>query len=347
LNPASHTSDQLMTSIKDVAKMAGVSTATVSRTLSEPDSVSKKTRSKVLEAVKKSGYVANALGRSLRTQRSDTVVVLVPDISNPFFSNIIQGIESEAKSKGYRIVLGDTQMDRERERSYADMVKQRQADGIILLGASIPFDVDPQTKTADPSWPPMVMGCEYLDIDLPTVRIDNVSAAFDATAHLIDLGHKKIAYINGPKDSPLSIDRLRGFHQALEQAGIESRADWIAQGSYSLQSGVDAMQGLLSGDAPSAVFCANDEMAIGALKAAKQMALRVPDDISIVGFDDIRFADYCDPPLTTIHQPRADIGRSVMKVMCQLLSGEVLDQQDVVLPHALVIRQSTSRIEKA
>jgi LacI family transcriptional regulator, repressor for deo operon, udp, cdd, tsx, nupC, and nupG len=334
-----------MTSIKDVAKLAGVSTATVSRTLSDPELVSQKTRSKVLNAVKDSGYIANSLARSFRTRKSDTVVVLVPDISNPFYSNIIQGIESEAKLKGYRVMLGDTQMDQERALSYASMVQQRQADGIILLGADIPFVVGSEGDTSVENWPPMIMGCEYTDLGLPTVRIDNVSAAMDATDHLISLGHKHIAYINGPKNSPLSKDRLKGYRESHQRAGIEALDDLLEVGDYSLQSGVTAMKRLLNADVrPTAVFAANDEMAIGALKSIKEAGLSAPDDISIVGFDDIRFADFCDPPLTTIHQPRADIGRALMQLMYQILSDEPLETNEVVLPHALVVRESTGRV---
>lgn len=332
-----------MPSIKDVAKLAGVSIATVSRTLSDPGLVRENTRKKIMDAIAESGYVTNTLARNFRTRKTNTVVVLVPDISNPFFSNIIHGIEKVAQANDYRIVLGDTQGDREQEKAYGSLVEQRQADGIILLGASIPFECSPRRKKLDPAWPPMVMGCEYLDdFEFPTVRIDNVQAAQDATNHLLQSGHQRIAYINGPKESPLCEDRFQGYKQSLRRAKIKYDAKLVGQGDYSLRSGVDAMKSLLSLDEPpTAVFVANDEMAIGAIKAAKEAGLSVPGDLSVVGFDDIRFAEFTDPPLTTIHQPRAKIGRRVMEIMCKLLEGEALQDFLTVLPHELVIREST------
>ncbi|MCP4927094.1 MAG: LacI family transcriptional regulator [Gammaproteobacteria bacterium] len=329
--------------MKDVAKIAGVSTATVSRTLSNPRIVKEETREKVMAAISDTGYITNTLARNFRTRKTNTVVVLVPDISNPFFSNIIHGIEKVAKANDYRVVLGDTQGDREQEKAYANLVQQRQADGIILLGASIPFDCSPLRKSPDPGWPPMVIGCEFFDdFKLPTVRIDNIKAAQDATDHLLELGHRRIAYLNGPKDSPLCKDRFQGYKLSLRKAKLRYDITLLGQGDYSLHSGVKTMKRFLALDVPpTAVFAANDEMAIGAIKAAKEAGLEVPDDLSVAGFDDIRFAEFTDPALTTIHQPRISIGQQVMEVMCKLLRGEKLQDYVTVLPHELVVREST------
>ena len=328
-----------MVSIRDVAKLAKVSTATVSRTLSDPEVVSESTRQRVMAAVEKTGYVVNPMARGLRTQKTGTVLVLVPDIGNPFFSQIIQGIESAAHADGYRILLGDTQGNRARERDYAKLAEQRQVDGIILLGASIPFG-----NTDASSWPPLVIGCEYFqDRSIPTVRIDNQAAAAEACAHLIELGHRRIGYLNGPPRSPLCIDRLAGYRAALRAAGIKYEAALVAGGDFTLEAGVAGMKQLLQlPKPPTAVFCASDEMALGAIRAAKEHGLKVPEDLSVVGFDDIQFAAYSDPPLTTIRQPRAEIGQRVMKLMVQLARGKVPAGADtVILPHALMRRGST------
>lgn len=334
-----------MVSIKDVARIAGVSIATVSRTLSDPSVVSEATRQKVTAAIESSGYIANTLARNFRTRRSNTVLVLVPDIANSFFSQIIHGIESAAHDAGYRILLGDTQGNREREHNYASLADQKQVDGIVLLGASIPFDIDRRRRKPAADWPPMVIGCEYFHgFQLPTVRIDNQLAASDAVAHLIGLGHRRIAYINGPQDSPLCIDRLSGYKKALKQAGLRFDAALVAQGDYSLASGVNAMTRLLAlPQPPSAVFAASDEMAIGAIRAAKAGKIAVPKQLSVVGFDDIAFAEFSDPPLTTIHQPRVEIGRRVMGMLLKLLREEPLSEREreLVLPHELVVREST------
>ena len=324
--------------------MAGVSIATVSRTLAEPDKVSEKTRKKVMEAVETSGYVANTLARNFRRRRSNMVVVLVPDIANPFFSNIIQGIERVASRHQYRILLGDTQGEQEREQAYADLVSQRQADGVICLGRNIPFRYRKGRKTLDPDWPPFAMACEYHgEIPVSTVCIDNVAAARDAVNHLLELGHQRIAYVNGPSESPLCEDRLQGYEQALKEAGLTVEPALIKQGDFTLASGYDCTAALLAAaNPPTALFCANDEMAIGAMQACHAAGLSLPGDMSVVGFDDIGFAAYTHPRLTTVHQPRNRIGEQVMTMMLAMLAGNTPADSRIVLPHELVVRESSA-----
>ncbi len=334
-----------MTSIKDVASMAGVSTATVSRTLAEPDKVSEKTRKKVLAAVGKSGYVANTLARNFRRKRTNTIVVLVPDITNSFFSNIIQGIDAVAHANGYRILLGDIRQNAERGIEYGDFVAQKQADGIISLGRNIPFPYRKGRKTLDPKWPPFVTACEYDGIiPVPTVCIDNEQAAIDAVQYLAGLGHRNIAFINGPADSPLCHDRLSGYRKAMKTIGVTSTRGLVYSGDFSLESGTCAMTTILDAraDRPSAVFTASDAMAIGALQVIKTRGLSVPGDISLMGFDDINFSAYCDPPLTTVHQPRNHIGEIAMQRMLDLLEQRAVSSEREVLPHHLVLRASTA-----
>ncbi len=333
-----------MVTIKDVAKLAGVSTATVSRALAEPDKVAPRTRKRVEKAIKKTGYTTNSLASNFRRRRTRTLVVLVPDIANPFFSSIIQGIEDVALRQGYRILLGDTQQDREREKAYSALVSQRQADGIICLGMNIPFEYDHRRKSVDPAWPPFAMACEYDGvIPVPTVAIDNRAAAREAVDHLLELGHRDIAVINGPADSPLCRDRKEGFRDALDSAGIMSGSRPVVSGDFSLASGYQAARKLLARNKPpSALFCANDEMAIGAMKAAREQGFDIPHHLSVVGFDDISFASYCYPPLTTVYQPRSLIGERVMQVMLDILNGNPPSQSRIILPHELVLRESTA-----
>lgn len=335
-----------MVTIKDVARIAGVSIATVSRTLAEPEKVSEKTREKVMKAVEQCGYVTNTLARNFRRRRSNTVVVLVPDIANLFFANIIQGIERVAAENQYRILLGDTQQIPERERAYADLVSQRQADGVICLGRNIPFAYRKGRKTLDPDWPPFAMACEYHgEIPVPTVCIDNIAASEEAVKHLLDLGHSRIAFINGPKDSPLCDDRLQGYMRAMKASKVSLNPRWIQSGDFSLASGYSCMQALLQqSERPSALFCANDEMAIGAMQACRDAGLTLPRDMSIVGFDDIAFAAYTHPRLTSVHQPRNRIGERVMLLMLSMLKEGAVDETRVVLPHELIVRDSTVAI---
>lgn len=337
-----------MVTIKEVARLAGVSTATVSRTLAAPDKVAKVTRERVMRAVRDSGYVPNTLGRNFRQRRSNLVLVLVPDISNPFFSSIIRGIERVAGEQGYRILLGDTQYNASRQRDYSELVTQRQADGIICLGMDIPFSYRKGRKSIDPAWPPFVMACEYDgQIPVPTVCIDNEAAALAAVGELIALGHRNIAFINGPEASPICRDRLAGYRRALTEAGITPRQPWWRHGDFSLASGHREMRRLLAQkQRPSAVFCANDEMAMGAMRAAREAGLDLPGELSVMGFDDIDVAAYAWPSLSTVRQPRDAIGVQAMRLMLDLLQGRTAPQERVILPHEIVLRESTVSVQR-
>ncbi len=333
-----------MVSIKDVAEIAGVSVATVSRTLSRPEKVAESTREKVMAAVERCGYVTNVMASNFRRRKSQTIVVLVPDIANLFYASIVQEIEIVARKRGYQILLGETQQDPEIEGAYSALVSQRMADGIITLGMHIPFKVDPRRKNPDEKWPPLVMVGEYTgSIPLPKVGIDNVQAAADATRHLVELGHKHIAFLGGPKDFTLCKERLKGFRRVMRKAGLEIPAGYIQYGEFKLASGYSGAKSVLECNTrPTALFCANDEIAIGAMKALREAGLKVPRDFSLVGFDDLDIAAYCDTPLTTILQPRRQMGNEAIRLMLGLLAGEESLERYITLPHELIVRKSTA-----
>jgi len=328
-----------MADIRTVAAAAGVSIATVSRVLKTPDVVTKATRDKVLAAVEATGYRPNALASGLRRAKSDNIVVVVPFIQNPFFSGVIQGIEGVAFAEGYQVLLGESQNDQKRLDSYAGMLRSKTADGLILLGAALP------SQLADGT--PLVLACEYFpDHRIPAIHIDNEAAAREATRHLLSLGHRRIGKIAGPLGNPLSRDRVAGYRAALERAGIAYEEDLVVEGAFDVQSGHAAMSRLLDlGTPPTAVFSSSDEMAIGALKAAREHRLRVPEDLSLVGFDGIRFADFCDPPLTTMVQPTVEIGAAAARMMIAMLNGQEAAPEDIVLPASLLVRQSTGPVK--
>jgi LacI family repressor for deo operon, udp, cdd, tsx, nupC, and nupG len=333
-----------LSNIREVAKRAGVSTATVSRVLSRPDVVSPDTRVRVLKAVERLGYAPNSVAKNLRTLRSRKLLVTVPDISNPFFALILQGIEDMAQKNGYSVLLGDTQHDERREERYALMLKQKEADGLIFLGHRLPHVAAAVVQEVAPGCAPIVNGCEFsADLGVPSVHIDNAKAASEAMRHLYDLGHRSIGVVTGPLLSPLSRDRLKGTIAAAERQG--AAADVIVmQGDFSIRSGVDAADDLLDRPVPpTAVFCFNDEMAMGVMMAARRRRLRIPDDLSVVGFDDIRFAACMDPPLTTIAQPMREIGEGTVRLLLEILSGSQLAPVSVTLPHTLQVRGSTAR----
>lgn len=326
-----------MATIRDVSKIAGVSVATVSRTLSKPDKVSAKTREIVEAAIRETNYKPDALARNFRTRKSSTIVVLVPDIANPFFSRVIRGIEQTAQSLGYAVLLGDTQSLRSREYTYANMVKTSQADGIIQLDCHMPFEDDNDASA------PLVNACDCIrGSDIPTVELDNVAAAETMTEHLISLGHTNIGLISGPHSSTITKDRLKGYKLAHKNAGIEFNPANITVGDYSISSGARAASDLLKiPSPPSAIFCMNDEMAIGAISQAKKIGLNVPDDISIAGFDDISFAEFSDPPLTTISQPAEDFGTKAMSMLYDVINGNEPENKSTYLPFELIVRAST------
>jgi LacI family repressor for deo operon, udp, cdd, tsx, nupC, and nupG len=332
-----------VSNIYEVAKRAGVSTATVSRVLSRPSVVAPGTRRKVLQAVERLGYAPNSAAKNLRTLRSGKLLVTVPDISNPFFSLILQGIEEAAHRAGYAVLLGDTQHNKKREERYALMLKRKEADGLIFLGHRLPREAASLVRAASPRCAPVVNGCEFSPrLGVPSVHIDNAKAAYEALDHLYSLGHRRIGAITGPLVSPLSRDRLRGATSRAKAA--DAIPDLVVlHGDFSIESGVAAAEQLLSKkNPPTAVFCFNDEMAMGVVETARQRGLRVPEDLSVVGFDDIRFARYMDPPLTTIAQPMREIGEGTVRLLLDILRGNAIAPVSVTLPHKLVIRATTA-----
>lgn len=330
-----------MSNIRKVAELAGVSVATVSRTLKSPEIVSPATRDRVRRAVEEAGYRPNQMAVQFRSRRTHNLAVLVPTIANTFFARVIGGIQQAAQEQGYGVLLCNTLGREEAEIRYAGMVAARQADGIIQLRAFNPFPpeaIEPGLRL------PMVNACEVLD-DAPcsTVQLDNRAAAREITEHLIGLGHRRIAMIQGPRRSPLTRERVAGYRDALQAAGIVPDESLMCPGDFTLASGYRAAGQLLAAQAaPTAIFCENDEMAIGAISCTKQAGLSVPGEMSVAGFDDIDFASYSAPPLTTIAQPAETFGRRAAAMLIDLLEHPGKPIRHDVLPHRLVVRDSTA-----
>lgn len=334
-----------MSNIRKVAELAGVSVATVSRTLKMPERVSPLTRDRVLAAVEQAGYRPNLMAVQFRSRKTRNLVVLVPVIANVFFARVISGIQEAAQAFDYRVLLCDTLGREEVEIAYAELVRAHQADGVIQLRAFNPFsDAGPDSSCM----PPMVNACEVLDVPpCPTVSLDNRAAAREMTEHLIALEHRRIGLIKGPQGSPLTRERIAGYEDALRAAGIASDPTLLCRGNFTLQAGYDAAGQLLDRpDRPTAIFCENDEMAIGAIKRIRETRLRVPQDISVAGFDDIPFAAFCDPPLTTIAQPAEAFGRHAVEMLVAQFERKPLEATHLVLPHRLVVRGSTAAVAK-
>ncbi len=330
-----------MATIQDVARDAGVSTATVSRVLSAPERVAEVTRARVLASVERLGYAPNVAAKSLRTLKTGKILVTVPDISNPFFSQVIRGVEEAATAAGYAVLLGDTRHEEEREDQYALLLRRREADGIIFLGHRLAPALAELVSAQGPK-APVVNGCEFSpELGVPSAHIDNARAAAEAMEHLYELGHRRVGVITGPLASPLSRDRLSGV-----QAAAARRGAWglnVVQGDFTIESGLAQAQALLEAEPrPTAIFCFSDEMAMGALEALRRKGLACPADVSLVGFDDIRYARHLDPPLTTVSQPKEAIGHEVVRLLLDVLAGRADTVRHVTLAHRLVVRASTA-----
>ncbi len=330
-----------MSTIRDVAKEVGCSTATVSRALSNPEKVSKASLKRIHTAIDKLQYRPNMLSQQFRNKQAKTIVILVPDIANLFFSTVISGIENVAQNKGFNVLLGDTRDSSEREANFVKLVETKQADGIIQLR---PYSED---SLLPRKFVTAVNACGCENTPYPSVRIDNIDAARQVTEYLISLGHKKIGIISGLNDNPHTIDRMQGYLLALADAGIEFDKNLVAEGDFNLWSGLNASDHFARmEEPPTAIVSMNDEMAIGAMKGLKSKGFRIPEDISITGFDDNPFSKYCDPPLTTVAQPAEKLGEKAAQLLFQLIEGESEKQSEFVLPIDFIIRQSTAPPKK-
>lgn len=330
-----------MATIYDIAKHVGVSAGTVSRALSRPDKVLPATRSRIEQAAAALGYVPNTVARTLKTQRSGKILVTVPDIANPFFAQILQGAEDAAQALGYAVLLGDTQHQPEREERYAQMLRRNEADGLIVLGHRLPPTARAIVEQSGPT-APVVNGCEFDPaLGIPSVHIDNAAAARAVMEHLYGLGHERIAVVGGPTDNPLHQQRLEGARAAGKAHG-RLRSLRVVPGDFSVESGHAAVLALLARTpAPTAIFCFSDQMALGALAACRDRGIRVPDDLSIVGFDDLASSRYLTPALTTIRQPMRDIGACAVNLLLAIIEGRDVPLQQT-LAFSLMLRGSTA-----
>ncbi len=327
----------------DVARRAGVSIATVSRVLSKSGLVAEPTRRRVMKAVDRLGYAPNSIAKTLRTARTRKLIITVPNIANPFFSQVLQGAEDAAQREGYAVLVGDTQYDRSREERYALLLKSKEADGLIFLGYRLPQEAAAMVRSMAPRCAPVVNGSEYdARLGIPSVHIDNEGAAAEAMDHLYALGHRRIGVVTGPLVSPLSRDRLRGAKKRARRH--HAAADLIVvPGDFSIESGVAAVEQLLTrSDPPTAVFCFSDRSAFGVIEGARRHRISVPHQLSVVGFDDIQFARYMDPPLTTIAQPMRAMGETTVHLLLRILADNSTAPASITLPHTLTVRASTA-----
>lgn len=329
--------------VKDVAREAGVSIATVSRAMSRPDDVKAATREHVFEIMKRLGYRANQAAGDLRRGRSKTLLVLVSEITNAFFAEFFKGIEEEARAHGYVLLIGDTSEDAESERAFSDMLLMNKAGGLILNTNGFLEDLLPSDANGAYSGPPVVSCGGHKEIDLPTVRTDDVLGGRLAAGHLIELGHRDIAQVCGPLHTNGFERRYHGFNQTLKNAGIPLQKDRELMGQLSVDYGLEAAEQLLaSGNLPTAVFVHNDETATGLLHGLVRAGVRVPEDISVIGYDDMPYAAIFNPGLSSIRLPRRDWGRLACRKLVSILNEEEGADRPIIIAPELIPRASTA-----
>ncbi len=330
-----------MVSIKDVARLAGVSASTVSRVLNKKGRTSRETEEKVWKAVEVLQYRPNLLARGLRSQRTKLLGLLVPDIDSPFFARLAKYIEEVAYRKGYNLILCNVGEDPRKERSYLEVLMQRQVEGIIfprVSDESLLFRIPHLSKI-----PYVVLDRTLEKEEAPTVKLDNLAAGKLAATHLLELGHKKFACITGPQKISVSRERLEGFLERLAQAGISAENIYIVEGDFKIDGGRKAMERILAHFSPPfALFCMNDMMAFGAIQIAREKGWRVPEDISVVGLDNNPLCEVFSPPLTTVAQPFDQIARLGITLLCKLIEGKRVRKKSLTVPPHLVVRQSTA-----
>lgn len=330
-----------MTTIRDVAKRANLSISTVSHVINNSRAVSDESRQKVEAAMAELGYKPNTLARNLRRQQTQSIGMLVPDSSNPFFAEIARGIEDASFEQNHSVILCNTEGDLAKQATYTNVLIQNQVAGIVFVAAGISTEL-----VEDLQWrrvPLVVVDREVPDVAVSTVLTNHYQGGRLATQHLIDLGHRRIACISAGSELAPSSDRVTGYQDVLRENGLAVDENLIVWGDFQYESGYRAANELLDlAEPPTAVFACNDLMAVGCISAATARGRRIPEDLSVVGFDDVQLASFTNPPLTTVAQPKREIGALAVAILMARMQD--LDAPPTLerLDTHLVIRNSTA-----
>jgi LacI family transcriptional regulator len=326
--------------IYDVARLAGVSTATVSRSLNGTGQIAPSTRLAIESAIRELGYQPNRIARSLATRSTQTIALLLPDITNPFYGALVSGIEQRTLEVGYTMLLCTTEDDPAREETYLNLLRSKQVDGALVDGLVLP--ADRLARFVEEGFPIVCLDRDSPSPSIPLVQVDNRMGARLATEHLVGLGHRRIAHVAGRPEMRISDARIAGYRESLEAAGLRFDPTLVVPGMFTEDGGYQAGLELFGGrSAPTAVFAANDLSAVGLLEAISESGRRVPDDVSVVGFDDLRLAAYTSPPLTTVRQPAREIGVRATTLLLGLAQGKRPPRLRHLIPPELVLRRST------
>ena len=332
-----------MSTIRDVAKIANVSISTVSHVINKTRYVSPETRERVEDAIQQLNYKHNRLARSLRNRKTNTIGVLLPNSANPYFAEILAGIEAAGYANDYHIIMGNANDDPKRELTYLGVLLSRQVDGILLISTG---SYEQSMQLLSENNIPVVMIDRSVDLEsVDEIFTDNRGGGEMATAHLVNLGHRRIGCITGPSFLTPSASRVQGYRDALTKAGIAIDDDLIVMGDFQHKGGYDAAMALLQHvQSPTAIFACNDMMAVGAVAAIQERGLRVPQDVSVIGYDDIPLASYTNPRLTTIAQPARELGHLAVERLLERFKDQKLDTRHDILPVQLIERHSCMSI---
>ncbi len=327
--------------IYDVARLAGVSTATVSRALNGTGQIAAPTRAAIEAAVEQLGYRANTIARSLVTKSTQTIALLLPDITNPFYAALVSGVQEYALGHDYTMLLCTTEGDPAREEQYLSLLRAKQVDGALVDGLRLP--PDRIARFVQDGFPIVCLDRDIESDAIPLVQVDNRLGGRLATEHLIGLGHSRIGHVTGAQDLGISEERLAGYREALAAAGIAVEPRLVAEGRFTEESGYEGARALLDA-APdvTAIFAANDLSALGVLNALAERGRNVPGEVSVVGFDDLRLSAFTSPPLTTIKQPAAEIAKLATELLIDLTRGKQAGKVRHLLEPTLVVRKSTA-----
>jgi len=324
--------------IKEIAEIANVSSATVSKVLNnKAPYISDETKKKIFEIAKREGYIPNAVAKSLKIKSTKTIGIIIPDVMNLFFSELARGIEDSAEKRGYSVILCNSDNNEDKEKKYIRVLQEKMVDGIILTASEKSVEMSLKMRHT-----PMVL----LDRDLNTdvrvgkIFVDNETGEYEACKYLIEKGIKEIAFISSNVISKSSSQRLNGYKRALADYGILIDEDLIFLDSYSIETGFNGVLEILKKRKFKGICCGNDLIAIGAINALKQKQIRVPDDVKVIGFDDIQISKYINPPLTTVKQPIYQMGKEAVDMLINMINGYDMDYE-IILRTSLIERMST------
>lgn len=321
-----------MPTIKDVAKLAGVSISTASLAFNHPSRVAEETRLRILDAAKHLQYRPNGAARDLRIRRTQTVAVLLHDLSGPFYSELVQGVQVEADRCHYNVIISHSN----RQDAVNRLLYENRVDGAILLDPNVSDQI--VLDLADQHFPIAALDRDLTHDCLVSIAADHEGGAYEATRYLLSAGYHDILFLAGPKNSLDSQLRFRGYQRALVDAHLSPPECPVAHGDFTEAGGMRETEKIVrQGRLPEAIFAANDEMALGVLQVLREHQIVVPNDIGLMGFDDIRIAQYVTPPLSTVHQPMYELGLQAMHQLLCLLSGDPV-QPRIVLSTSLILR---------